>query len=75
MTEQEKQKLIKWLEEGIACSEEYGFSGNILNSMQIALASLTAPPVKLPKIKYPAQFDYADEVIEVLKSHGYEVEE
>lgn len=30
---------------------------------------------KLPKIKHPAQFDYADEVIEALKAQGIEVEE
>lgn len=42
MTNEEKQALINWLEEGVACSYEYGFSGNILKSMKIALAALTA---------------------------------
>jgi len=45
MNAEENQALIKWLEEGIACSEEYGFNGNVLKSMQIALAALTAQPV------------------------------
>lgn len=46
-----------------------------LSLMKIALTALNAQPVKLPKIKHPAQFDYADEVVLVLKSHGYEVQE
>lgn len=41
----------------------------------LALHALSAQPVKLPRIKHPAQFDYADEVAEVLKSHGIEVQE
>lgn len=32
------------------------------------------PPIKLPKIKHPAQFDYADELIASLKAQGFTVE-
>lgn len=39
------------------------------------LASINAQPVKLPKIKHPAHFDYADEVITILKAHNIKVQE
>ncbi|ORM55931.1 hypothetical protein HA41_00425 [Pantoea conspicua] len=45
MTAEQKQAMIDWLEEGVACSDEYGFSGNILKSMKVALSTLTAQPV------------------------------
>ena len=45
ITSEKQQKLIDWIKEGLACSEEYGFSGNIQLCMEIALASLTAEPV------------------------------
>lgn len=47
----------------------------VAEEAQQSLSSFTAKPVKLPKIKHPAQFDYADEVIECLKSHNIEVQE
>jgi len=50
MTEEQKQALIDWLKEGIELREEYGFNGNLLASMRVALAALTAQPVKLPGI-------------------------
>lgn len=50
MNAEEKQALINWLEEGVACSDEYGFNGNILKSMQIALAALTAPAISLAEL-------------------------
>lgn len=43
MTEDQKQALIEWLKEGIELREEYGFNGNLLASMRVALAALTAP--------------------------------
>lgn len=42
MTEHDKKKLIIWLQEGILCSEEYGFKGNVLAAMEVALESLTS---------------------------------
>jgi hypothetical protein len=45
MTEQHKQELIDWLKEGIELREEYGFNGNLLASMRIALSALNAQPV------------------------------
>lgn len=56
MTEEQRQQMVNWLEEGIACRDEYGFSGNVLKSMQIALAALTSPPA--PVLRVP------DEVFE-----------
>lgn len=35
------ESLIAWLNEGILCNEEYGFSGNVLAAMKIALEFLT----------------------------------
>ncbi len=52
MTAAQRQEMVNWLEEGIACRDEYGFSGNVLKSMQIALAALTAPPA--PVLRVPA---------------------
>ncbi len=50
MTEAQRQQKVHWLEEGIACRDEYGFSGNVLKSMQIALAALTADTSKLAEL-------------------------
>ncbi|WP_370426103.1 hypothetical protein AB9Q52_010995 [Pantoea vagans] len=78
MTNEEKQALIKWLKEGIACSEEYGFNGNILKSMQIALAALTAQPVKLPQAWASDNGNDLldkDRVISAIRAAGYEVQE
>lgn len=51
MTAAQRQEMVNWLEEGIACRDEYGFSGNVLKSMQIALAALTSPPA--PVLRLP----------------------
>lgn len=85
MTEQEKQELARQLKDNIDDLSTYlAAHPNSMDACDvrwrikvgsIALASLTAQSVKLPKIKHPAQFDYADEVVAVLKSHGYEAEE
>lgn len=48
MSEEQKQALIEWLKEGIELREEYGFNGNLLASMRVALAALTAHPVVSP---------------------------
>jgi len=53
MTEEQKQALIEWLEEGLMCSAEYGFSGNSIKSMQIALTALTAPAADLAELVPP----------------------
>jgi len=50
MKAEHKQALIDWLKQGIELREEYGFNGNLLASMRVALAALTAQPVKLPGI-------------------------
>ncbi|MBD8244381.1 hypothetical protein IFT95_19630 [Pantoea agglomerans] len=87
MTEEQKQALIEWLKEGIELREEYGFNGNLLASMRVALATLTAPPVKLPKRHsmlwkpdfregYKSCMAFrADEVIAAIRAAGYRVED
>lgn len=81
MTNEEKQNLIKFCNTVVSDikSDAVAHEDEIIMStpevFEIALATLTAQPVKLPKIKHPAQFDYADEVIECLKSHNIEVQE
>lgn len=82
MTEEQKQALIEWLKEGIELREEYGFNGNLLASMRVALAALTAQPVKLPKSErldgngYGYYFDMND-VFSALEEAGikFEVQE
>jgi len=80
MTEEQKEALIEWLKEGIELREEYGFNGNLLASMRVALATLTATPVKLPK-KEKALIgrDYlyvycAGPVESAIRAAGYQVE-
>lgn len=67
MTEEQKQALIDWLKEGIELREEYGFNGNLLASMRVALAALTAQPVKLPKGFNPAIGDIFDKTAPVMR--------
>lgn len=87
MTEEQKQALIDWLREGIELREEYGFNGNLLASMRIALAALTAPPVKLAKnLKlsdkaHQSHIDYAEGYNDraemdrdAIRAAGYQVE-
>lgn len=58
-----------------AASESNPNMSYMVELMEVALAALTAQPVKLPKIKHPAQFDYADEVITIFKAHNIKVQE
>lgn len=67
MNEAQRQELVNWLEEGIACRDEYGFSGNVLKSMQIALSALAAPPAPVLRVqdgwikcseRYPAPHEW-----------------
>lgn len=44
------------------------------NSCLNAAKALGCKAIKLPKIKHPAQFDYADDVIATLKAQGLSVE-
>lgn len=88
MNEEQKQALIKWLEEGIELREEYGFNGNLLASMRVALAALTKQPVKLAKhLKlsdkaHQSHVDYAEGYNDraemdrkAIRAAGYEVQE
>ena len=80
MNAEEKKALIEWLEEGIACSDEYGFSGNVLKSMKIALAALTAQPVKRPATKCigwvrDSIHEHDAKWVEAIRDAGYEVQE
>jgi len=44
------------------------------NWMREKAKALGCKPITLPKIKHPAQFDYADEVIAMLREQGFTVE-
>lgn len=80
MTEEHKQELIDWLKEGIELREEYGFNGNLLASMRIALFALTAQPVKRPKNIGPSYAAVAlstrdEQWYDAIAEAGYEVQE
>lgn len=80
MTEEQKQALIEWLKEGIELREEYGFNGNLLASMRVALAALTTPKVKRPKNIGPSYAAVAlstrdEQWYDAISEAGYEVQE
>lgn len=83
MNVEEKQALIMWLKEGVELREEYGFSGNLLASMHVALSALTAQPVNLSSCR-TLWYDHDDLSAEVkcipvkdikkaIRAAGYEV--
>lgn len=88
MTEEQKQALIEWLKPQIDelqnVSDEIPFgldsdSAMHLNTMRVALAALTAQPVKLPKSErldgngYGYYFDM-DDVFAALETAGINFE-
>lgn len=80
MTEQEKQALIERCSNTIYSA---GVREETKQIFRIALASLTAPPVKLPDAcgyEHPEKEEpfytlNKDEVIAAIRASGYEVEE
>lgn len=96
MTEEQKQALIEWLKPQIDelqnVSDETPFgldsdSAMHLNTMRVALAALTAPPVKFPPrrsmlTREDIDQDYVtcmaisvEDAIAAIRAAGYEVQE
>lgn len=91
MNEEQKQALIEWLKPQIDelqnVSDEIPFgldsdSAMHLNTMRVALAALTAPPVKLPQIiqigythdEITAMCNVRNDAVAAIRAAGYQVE-
>lgn len=65
-----------WYDDSRAYHRDFNEGAHLapVRALFTAAQPAALPPIKLPKIKHPAQFDYADELIASLKAQGFTVE-